>query len=347
MTQSMTTEKETPAVAIERPVRRTKTRGPVAIQKGERGFVLHFESEPQEWTLEFDCAATSDLAAVAAGSALPTIENLPTLLKLRQFGLVVLNDRGEIVEPLMLSELGDQVKRALEQMSDSSPGMTLTLHIGTKPREWSLELPYTAMADFDAIAAGSPLPVDENLSTIRELRKFGLLVLGDRGELVEPVTLSDHGHEVKRALMQMSDARRGMTLDLQAEFNHTGKANLTEQMAGLLVFTGCVATAIMQYSAYNSQFRDVADLAPEDLMWLGACLSDFEGLGKAIARNDQKRTVYLCDDLIGKYRGYQVINPIYTRQAKPTFDRQSKLVKLDDAIALLESIKAAVQEISQ
>lgn len=125
------------------------------------------------------------------------------------------------------------------------------------------------------------------------------------------------------------------------------KVDLTEQLAGLLVFTGRVATAVMHYSAYNSEARSVAEFAPLDLMFLGASLSPLECLGNAIAEKDYNRTLYLCNNLIETYRGYQVINPVYSRQAKPTFDRQAKLVKLDDAIALLESIKDAVGQASQ
>lgn len=256
----MNNEIATPPGSIPNPARIAKVRGPVAIEKGERGFIFQFESESREWTLDFTATAMHDLAAVA---------------------------------------------------SDSS------------------------------------IPANEHLTTTRELRQFGLLVLSERGDIIEPVTLSELGHEVKRALEQMSDARPGMTLTLQGEFTGPKKADLTEQMAGLLVFTGRVATAVMHYSTYNSSAREVAAFAPDDLMWLGDCLSHLEGLGLAIASNDHNRIIYLCDNLTEQYQAYQVINPIFDRQAKPTFDRQAKLVKLDDAIALLESIKAAVQDASE
>lgn len=125
------------------------------------------------------------------------------------------------------------------------------------------------------------------------------------------------------------------------------KVDLTEQLASLMIFAGCVGTAVMQYSStYSGNASDLAGFAHDDLMWLGDSLTNFEGLGLAIVRDDHKRTIFLCDDLAKKFRSYQAANPQCDRQAKPTFDRQAKLVKLNDAIELVESIKAAVQAVA-
>lgn len=56
-----------------------------------------------------------------------------------------------------------------------------------------------------------------------------MLVLGDRGDILEPFTLSELRHEVKRALVQMHDARPGMKLTLQGEFTHAHEPNAIEQ----------------------------------------------------------------------------------------------------------------------
>lgn len=125
------------------------------------------------------------------------------------------------------------------------------------------------------------------------------------------------------------------------------KVDLTEQLAGLMIFTGRVGTAVMQYSStYSGYARDLAGSAHEDLMWLGDSLTSFEGLGLTIVKGDHDRTIFLCDELAKKFRSYQVTNPQYDRQAKPTFDRHAKLVKLDDVIELVESIKVAVQVVT-
>lgn len=108
--------------------RTAKTRSPVAIEKGEREFIFHYESEAREWTLDFADIAMSYLRRITGpGSMQHPAGDLATIRVLRQFGLLVLDDRGDILEPVTLSELGHEVKRALAKMHDARPGMKLTL----------------------------------------------------------------------------------------------------------------------------------------------------------------------------------------------------------------------------
>lgn len=108
--------------------RTAKTRSPVAIEKGEHEFIFHYESEAREWTLDFAGIAMSYLERITGTGSMPQPGgDLATIAVLRQFGMLVLGDRGDILEPVRLSELGHEVKRALAQMHDARPGMKLTL----------------------------------------------------------------------------------------------------------------------------------------------------------------------------------------------------------------------------
>lgn len=117
--------------------------------------------------------------------------------------------------------------------------------------------------------------------------------------------------------------------------------NLTFELAQLLNFTADVATAIRMYSAYNQSGAPSED-APNDLMWLSDCLHHFERLGRAVQEGRPGQIILVCDDLLLIYKGYQQENKRFSRQAKPTFDRNSKLFSLDVAIAVFVEIKNKV-----
>jgi hypothetical protein len=103
-------------------------REPVAIEKGDHGYIFHYKTELREWPLNFEGAAVRALELFVAGQPVP---NEPSerlaILELRKFGLLILGDHGDIIEPVTLSRLGKEVKRALTQMQDARPGMTLAL----------------------------------------------------------------------------------------------------------------------------------------------------------------------------------------------------------------------------
>lgn len=108
---------------------RTAThRASVAIEKGDQGYIFHYKIMHREWPVTFEGAAVRALESFVAGQAVPIepSERL-AILDLRKFGLLILGDQGDIVEPVALSLLGEKVKRALTQMQDARPGMTLAL----------------------------------------------------------------------------------------------------------------------------------------------------------------------------------------------------------------------------
>jgi hypothetical protein len=101
-------------------------REPVAIEKVDRGYTLHYKTESREWAVEFHGAAVRALESFAAEQPMPSeLNHRLAFLELRKFGLLILGDHGDIIEPVTLSLLGEEVKRALTQMRDARPGMTL------------------------------------------------------------------------------------------------------------------------------------------------------------------------------------------------------------------------------
>ncbi len=124
------------------------------------------------------------------------------------------------------------------------------------------------------------------------------------------------------------------------------KVDLTSELARILNFTAEVAIAIRMYSAYNQNGNRHED-APGDLMWLSDCLHNFDMLGRAIQGGNPANIVAACDMLLKAYEGYQVENPRFTRQAKPTFDRNADRVSLHEAMAIFTDIRAKVLPLAQ
>ncbi|MGE8067085.1 hypothetical protein [Pseudomonas sp. NPDC089569] len=102
---------------------------PLAIEKADQGFLFHYKNKGRDWSLNFEGAAARALELFVAGRSVPTdpSERL-VLLELRKFGLLSLGTHGDIIEPVTLSQLGEEVKRAMIQMEDARPGMTLALN---------------------------------------------------------------------------------------------------------------------------------------------------------------------------------------------------------------------------
>lgn len=118
----------------------------------------------------------------------------------------------------------------------------------------------------------------------------------------------------------------------------TKQIDLTQELARLLIFIADVAVAIRMYSAYN-QSAELHKDAPYDLMWLSDCLHNLNLLGLAIFESNQVNILSACDDLIAAYEQYQVINPHFSRQAKPSFDRNADMFALRDGIDIFKDIR--------
>ncbi|MDF9778764.1 hypothetical protein [Pseudomonas baetica] len=111
---------------ISSSARTNACREPVAIEKGPSGFIFHYKTELREWPIDFEGAAVRALELFVAGQPIPIEPNERlAFLELRKFGLLMLGDHGDIIEPVTLSLFGEEVKRALTQMQDARPGMTL------------------------------------------------------------------------------------------------------------------------------------------------------------------------------------------------------------------------------
>lgn len=105
-------------------------------------------------------------------------------------------------------------------------------------------------------------------------------------------------------------------------------------LAGLLTFTGQVATSIRMYSAYNQSGDDRDEFAKKDLMYLSDTLTTLEALGKSIASSDQPRAIYLCECIILSLERYI---------GEETFAR-NPLVNLEAAIDHLSGLKTALAD---
>lgn len=102
-------------------------------------------------------------------------------------------------------------------------------------------------------------------------------------------------------------------------------------LAGVLIFTGQVATAIRMYSAYNQSGTDLTEFGPEDVMFLSDTLVSFEFLGEHIVAGNAEKVVAYCDTIAQALRTYV---------GQPTFVR-NPAVNLPAAISHLGGIKAA------
>lgn len=103
-------------------------------------------------------------------------------------------------------------------------------------------------------------------------------------------------------------------------------------LAGIITFTGQVATAIRMYSAYNQSGDNLEQFAPEDLMYLSDALVSLEFLGEFLAAGNSAKVVSYCDSIaltLGKYIDL------------PAFERNPH-VNLRAAISHLEGLKAQV-----
>lgn len=105
-----------------------------------------------------------------------------------------------------------------------------------------------------------------------------------------------------------------------------------KHMAGLLTFTGQVATSIRMYSAYNQGSTELDRFMPEDVMFLSDTLTNLEFVGSHIAAGEAEKAAKLCDAIIGSLT-------IYIGQ--PTFTRNPR-VNLQQAITHLAGLKASV-----
>lgn len=117
--------------------------------------------------------------------------------------------------------------------------------------------------------------------------------------------------------------------------------DLTPELARLMQFTGRVATAIRLHSAYNQSGQRSPD-SPMDLMWLSDALHHFERLGLDILRRDPNVIAKTCGELIAVYDGYEREDPRFSRQAKPTFERNVYLFSLTEATTVFRDIQLKV-----
>ncbi len=108
----------------------------------------------------------------------------------------------------------------------------------------------------------------------------------------------------------------------------------TKQMAGLLVFTGQVATAIRMYSAYNQSGTDLEQFGPEDVMFLSDTLVSFEFMGKYLAAGNATKVINYCDS---------IAHSLETYIGQPAFVR-NPMVNLQDAISHLHAMKTLFTE---
>lgn len=122
--------------------------------------------------------------------------------------------------------------------------------------------------------------------------------------------------------------------------------DLTPELAKLMQFTGRVATAIRLHSAYNQGAPRSPD-SPTDLMFLSDALHHFERLGLDILRREPNTIAQTCDALIKVYEDYEREDPRFSRQSKPTFERNAHLFSLDEAKDLFRDIQRKVINTSQ
>lgn len=110
--------------------------------------------------------------------------------------------------------------------------------------------------------------------------------------------------------------------------------NQIQHLAGILTFTGQVATAIRMYTAYNQSGADLEEFAPEDVMFLSDTLVSFEFMGEYLAAGNAAKVMAYCDSIAQSLKTYI---------GKPVFER-NPIVDLQAAITHLVGLKSAYSE---
>ena len=108
----------------------------------------------------------------------------------------------------------------------------------------------------------------------------------------------------------------------------------TKHLAGILIFTGQVATAIRMYTAYNQSGSDLEEFAPEDVMFLSDTLISFEFMGEYLAAGNVSKVISYCDSIAQSLKTYI---------GKPAFVR-NPTVNLQAAIYHLAALKSTFTE---
>lgn len=108
----------------------------------------------------------------------------------------------------------------------------------------------------------------------------------------------------------------------------------TKHLAGILIFTGQVATAIRMYTAYNQSGTDLEKFAPKDVMFLSDTLVSFEFMGEYLAAGNTAKVINYCDSIAQSLKTYM---------GQPAFVR-NPAVNLQAAINHLVALKSAFSE---
>lgn len=108
----------------------------------------------------------------------------------------------------------------------------------------------------------------------------------------------------------------------------------TKHLAGILIFTGQVATAIRMYTAYNQMGTDLEKFAHEDVMFLSDTLVSFEFMGEHLVACNTAKVINYCDSISQALNAYI---------GKPSFVR-NPAVNLQAAITHLVALKLALSE---
>ncbi|WP_207002579.1 hypothetical protein [Trinickia mobilis] len=115
---------------------------------------------------------------------------------------------------------------------------------------------------------------------------------------------------------------------------------MVEQLGKLLTWVAHMGVAVRLRSAYNHESLYDPD-APLDVMWLSDSLHHMDGLGEAVANDDAKRVAEECDHLISIFEGYRQPTTGFKGNSAESFARASKIVRLDDGIAVLYELRSA------
>jgi hypothetical protein len=98
-----------------------------------------------------------------------------------------------------------------------------------------------------------------------------------------------------------------------------------KHLAGILTFTGQVATAIRMYSAYNQSGANLEVFAPEDVMFLSDTLVSFEFMGEYLAAGNAAKVIAYCDSIAKSLKTY-IGQPAFARN--PNVDLQAAITHL-------------------
>jgi hypothetical protein len=129
-----------------------------------------------------------------------------------------------------------------------------------------------------------------------------------------------------------SGSRRGAVF--ASSKSRLGMSDQTKHLAGILIFTGQVATAIRMYTAYNQGGTDLEEFAPEDVMFLSDTLVSFEFMGEYLAAGNTAKVINYCDSIAQSLKTYI---------GQPAFVR-NPAVNLQAAITHLVALKSAFAE---